>query len=171
MELRRESTDNFLKKLMDCKLCLLGSIHKPVQGYTVIMDAAMNHDSDVELVKKWKWHICTKNKHFTDSPMYFFCRDSLGIMVKLRKDCLKTKEFTFAYGCAPHAIHNLYMDLIKNFPGVKRILKQILYMLKTLKSLHLLLQLFNKLCPKKFNQKYVLIFFYKDSMGHCVLYC
>jgi hypothetical protein len=37
-------------------------------------------------------------------------------MVKLRKECMKTKEFAFAYRCAPHAIDNLYMDLIKELP-------------------------------------------------------
>jgi hypothetical protein len=86
-------------------------------------------------------------------------------MVKLHKECLKTKELVFAYGCAPHAIHNLCMDLIKNFPRVKHVLKQIIFMVKTLKSSHLLLQLFDKLCLEKFKKTYVLILFTKTRWG------
>jgi hypothetical protein len=74
-------------------------------------------------------------------------------------------EFAFAYGCVPHAIHNLCMDLIKNFPGVKHVLKQIVFMVKTLKSLHLLLQLFDKLCLEKFKKTYVFILFTKTRWG------
>ena len=59
------------------------------------------------------------------------------------------QEFVFVYGCAPHAIHNLCMDLIKKFTGAKRVLKQIVYMVKTLKSSHLLMQRFDKLCLEK----------------------
>ncbi len=79
-------------------------------------------------------------------------------MVKLRKECLKTKEFAFAYGYAPHAI---CMDLIKNLLGVKHVLKQIVFMVKTLKSSHFFLQLFDKLCLEKFKKTYVLILFTK----------
>ncbi len=82
-------------------------------------------------------------------------------MVKLRKECLKTKEFAFAYDCVPRAIHNLCMDLIKNFLGMKHVLKQIVFMVKTLKLSHLLLQLFIKLCLEKFKKTYVFIFFTK----------
>jgi len=39
------------------------------------------------------------------------------------KECLKSNEFMFTYGCAPHAIHNLCMDLCKHFPGVNQVLK------------------------------------------------
>ncbi|RHY29491.1 hypothetical protein DYB32_005437 [Aphanomyces invadans] len=60
--------------------------------------------------------------------MFCFCSDSPSVMVKLRKDCLNTKEFVFAYGCAPHAKYNLCMDIIKNIPGVNIVLKQIVYM-------------------------------------------
>ncbi|CAK9221855.1 unnamed protein product [Sphagnum troendelagicum] len=86
-------------------------------------------------------------------------------MVKLRKECLKMKEFAFAYDYAPHAIHNLCMDLIKNFARVKHILKQIVFMVKTLKLLHLLLQLFDKLCLEKFKKTYVFILFTKTRWG------
>jgi hypothetical protein len=65
----------------------------------------------------------------------------------------------------PHAIHNLCMDLIKNFPGVKHVLKQIVFMVKTLKSSHFLLQLFDKLCLEKFKKTYVFILFTKTRRG------
>ena len=74
----------------------------------------------------------------------------------LLQDCLESNEFVFAFGCAPHAIHNLCMDLIKHFPGVTLVLKQILYMVKKLKMSHLLLQLFDKLCLEKYKKLYTL---------------
>ena len=73
--------------------------------------------------------------------MFCFCSNSPSVMVKLSRDCLKTKEFSFSYGCAPHAIYNLCMDRIKNFDGVKHVLKQILFMVKIIKLSHLLKQL------------------------------
>jgi hypothetical protein len=86
-------------------------------------------------------------------------------MVRLRKECLKTKEFVFTYGCAPHVIHNLCMHLIKNFLGVKHVLKQIIFMVKTLKISHLLLQLFDKLCLEKFKKTDMFILVMKIRWG------
>jgi hypothetical protein len=57
------------------------------------------------------------------------------------------------------------MDLIKNFPSVKHVLKQIVFMVKTFKSSHLFLQLFNKLCLEKFKKTYVFILFTKTRWG------
>jgi hypothetical protein len=112
--------------------------------------------------------VCTKNAHFLNPPMFTFCSDlPSGVMLKLRKDCLASNEFVFAYGSPPHAIHNLCMDLIKDFPGVKLVLKQILYMVKTLRSSHLLLQLFDKLYQEtKYKKRtYVLMLFTKTRWG------
>jgi hypothetical protein len=47
------------------------------------------------------------------------------------------------------------MDLIKNFPRMKHVLKQIVFMVKTLQLSHLLLQLFDKLCLEKFKKTYM----------------
>jgi hypothetical protein len=55
----------------------------------------------------------TKNEHFINPPMFCFCSDLPSVMVKLRKECFKSNKFMFTYGCAPHAIHNLCMDLCK----------------------------------------------------------
>ncbi len=135
MELRKESTANLLEKLLNYKLHLLRSIRKPPPNFVPSRDVEMFDDSDVE-VEVVEQHeerqVCTKNEHFINPPMFCFCNDSPSIMVKVHKKCLKTKEFTFAYGCAPHAIHNLCMDLIKKFLGVKHVLKQIIFMVKTL---------------------------------------
>jgi hypothetical protein len=90
---------------------------------------------------------CSKNEHFSNPPLFCFNSDSPSVMVKLRKDCIAMKDFRFAYSCAPHAIHNLCMDLVTFFPCVNAVLKQILFMVKTLKSSHLPLALFDsKLC-------------------------
>ncbi|RHY18354.1 hypothetical protein DYB32_010394 [Aphanomyces invadans] len=134
MELRRESAANLLEKLLNCKLCLLGSIRKPAPGFVLTTDEEdvenpMN-DTNAE-VEREEGRSCKTNEHFINPPMFCFCTDSPSVMVKLRKDCLNTKDLVFAYGCAPHAIHNLCMDLIKNFPGVKIVLKQVVLILYT----------------------------------------
>jgi hypothetical protein len=174
MELRRESAANLLEKLMDCKLRLLGSIRQPAPGCTLLRagnvgrggGARSNNADDNALVEQDDGLVCcSKNEHFCNPPIFCFCSDSPSVMVKLRKDCLATKEFTFAYGCAPHAIHNLCMDLVKCFPGVKLVLKQIVFMVKTLKSSHLLLALFDKHCLEKYKKTYVLILFTKTRWG------
>ncbi len=129
-----------LKKLLNYKLRLLGLIRQSAPGLVLLKDVGMFDDNDIEVVEQQeKRQVCTKNEHFINPPMFYFSNDSPSVMVKLRKECLKTKEFAFAYSCAPHAIHNLCMDLIKNFPAMKHILKQIVFMVKTLKSSHLFL--------------------------------
>ena len=175
MQLRRESAKNLLEKLLDCKLRLLASIRQPAPGYSLSRDGVQslelgNADAidNVIKIQQAQTVAATMNKHFINAPMFTFCSDSPSVMVKLRKDCLATNEFVLAYGCAPHAIHNLCMDLIKDFPSVKRVLKQILFMVKTLKSLHLLLQLFDKLCLEKYKKTYVLILFTKTRWGTVV---
>jgi hypothetical protein len=169
MELCRESAANLLNKLMDCKLRLLGSIRQPAPGFTLlrVVNDGRGADNEDVMVEQGDGMLvrCSKNEHFTNPPIFCFCSDSPSVMVKLRKDCIATKEFTFAYGCAPHAIHNLCMDLVKFFPGVKAVLKQILFMVKTLKSSHLLLALFDKLCLEKYKKTYVLILFTKTRWG------
>ena len=170
MQLRRESAANLLEKLLDCKLRLLGSIRMPAPGYILSRDVAVigggvNEDNTVVGNNDVGPLVCAKNEHFVNPPMFTFCSDSPSVMQKLRKDCLDSSEFVFAYGCAPHAIHNLCMDLIKHFPGVTLVLKQILYMVKTLRSSHLLLQLFDKLCMEKYKKRYNLILFTKTRWG------
>ncbi len=166
MELRRESAANMLEKLLNYKLCLLELICQLAPGFVLLRDVKMFDDIDVEVVEQQEeGQVSTKNEHFINPLMFCFYNDSSNVMVKLRKECLKTKEFAFTYGCAPHAIHNLCIDLIKNFPGVKHVLKQIIFMVKTLKSSHLLLQLFDKLCLENFKKTYVFILFTKTQWG------
>ena len=174
MQLRRESASNLLEKLLDCKLRLFASIRPPAPGYSLSRDVQLIETGDAiaaEIAAENHQQApdgsitATKNEHFIGAPIFTFCSDSPSVMVKLRKDCLATNEFVFAYGCAPHAIHNLCMDLIKHFPAVTLVLKQILYMVKTLKASHILLQLFDKLCMEKYKKTYVLILFTKTRWG------
>ena len=170
MQLRRESAANLLEKLLDCKLRLLCSLRGPVPGYShsraadVVAMGMVKGEAEDPLADGGAM-VCSRNAHFINPPMFTFCSDSPSVMLKLRKDCLASNEFVFAYGCAPHAIHNLCMDLIKRFSGVKLVLKQILYMVKTLTSSHLLLQLFDKFCDEKYKKTYTLILFTKTRWG------
>ena len=181
MELRRESAANLLEKLLDCKLRLLSSIRKPAPGCTLSRDAVADmipHDEGDDVVnvglhvaatnnnqRTLPPILCSRNEHFINPPMFTLCSDSPSVMSKLRRDCLESNEFMFAYGCAPHAIHNLCMDLVKHFAGVKQALKEVVFMVKALKSSHLLLQLFDKLCIEKYKTTYVLILFTKTRWG------
>ena len=112
------------------------SIRAPVPGYSLSRDLIVIGD-DVDEDGRIDNHdarplvCCSKNEHFLNPPMFTFCSDSPSVMQKLRKDCLTSKEFMFAYGCAPHAIHNLCMDLIKHFPAVTIVLKQSLCICKS----------------------------------------
>jgi hypothetical protein len=52
MEPRKESTTNLLKKLLNCKLRLLGLIRQPVFGFVLSRDVKMFDDKDVEMVEQ-----------------------------------------------------------------------------------------------------------------------
>jgi hypothetical protein len=65
----------------------------------------------------------------------------------------------FAFGCLPHAIHNLCMDVVKTFPRPKQIVKQIVMMVKGIRSVHLITALYDKLCLEKYGKVLVLILF------------
>ena len=180
----RESAANLLEKLLNCKLRLLTcSIREPAHGCRLsrMPDALPNDDDNYDnhhavagaaaiglnnnLGPPPPDTLCSRNEHFVNPPMLALCSDSPSVMTKLRRECLASNEFMFAYGCSPHAIHNLCMDLVKLFAGVKLALEEVLYMVKTLKSSHLLLQLCDKLCLEKYKTTYTLILFTKTRWG------
>ncbi len=86
-------------------------------------------------------------------------------MIKLRRMCIQDTEFLFAFGCSPHALHNLCMDLVKEFPVVKLIVKQIVFLVKSVRKTHLIQQLFDKICKEKYGITLVLILFTKTRWG------
>ena len=167
-QLRRESATNLLEKLPDCKLQLLGSVCAPAPGYSMSRERLVIDNGDIYSIignHDAEPLVCSKKEHFLNPPMFTFCSVSPSIMQKMQMDCLALKEFMLVYGCAPHAIHNSCMDLIKHFPGLTVVLKQVLFMVKTLKSSHLLVQLLNKLCLEKYKKTYTLILFTKTQWG------
>jgi hypothetical protein len=104
----------------------------------------------------------TCNKHFVNAPIFSFCSDSPSVMVKLRRLCIQDDEFVFAFGCA---LHNLCMDLVKEFPGIKSIVKHMVFLVKTIRKTHLVQQLFDKISKEKYGQMLVLILFTKTRWG------
>jgi hypothetical protein len=107
----------------------------------------------------------TRNKHFVNALMFNFCLDSPSVMVKLCRLCIQDDEFVFAFGCALHALHNLCMDLVKEFPGIKNIVKHMVFLVKTIQKTHLIQQLFDKISNEKYGQTLVLIMFTKMRWG------
>lgn len=91
-KLQRESANNFLEKLLDCKLRLLRSIRKPAFGFALIKDPV--HDANYSNVKVnlKAEKPYSRNEHFSNPLMFCFCSDSPSVMVKLRKDCLDKKS-------------------------------------------------------------------------------
>ncbi len=155
MEVRRESADNLYCKLMDCKRRLLLTIHNLAPEFQPALDLTGDSDSDDNMMA------ATSNKHFVNAPMFSFCSDSPSVMVKLRRLCIQDDEFVFTFGCALHALHNLCMDLVKEFPGIKNIVKHMVFLVKTIRKMHLIQQLFNKISKEKYGQTLVLILFTK----------
>jgi hypothetical protein len=75
--------------------------------------------------------------------------------------CIQDDEFIFAFGCALHALHNLCMDMVKESPGIKSIVKHMVFLVKTIRKTHLVQQLFDKISKEKYGQTLVLILFTK----------
>jgi hypothetical protein len=123
MELRRKSADNLYCKLMDCKRRLLLTIHNLALRFQPTFDLTGDFDSDDNVL------VATHNKHFVNVPMFSFCSDSPSVMVKLRRLCIQDDKFVFAFGCA---LHNLCMDLVEEFPGIKNIVKHMVFLVKTI---------------------------------------
>jgi hypothetical protein len=159
MELRRESVDNLYCKLMDCKRRLLLTIRNLAPGFQPALDLTGDFDSDDNVL------VATCNKHFVNAPMFSFCSDLPSVMVKLHRLCIQDDEFVFAFGCALHALHNMCMDLVKEFPGIKNIVKHMVFLVKTIRKTHLIQQLFDKLSKEKYGQTLVLILFTKTRWG------
>jgi hypothetical protein len=160
MELRRESAENLYEKLIDCKRRLLLTIRELTPGFInhVISSDARDDDADPQ-------QVATLNEHFVGVPMFTFCSDSPSVMIKLRRLCIQDTEFLFAFGCSSHALHNLCMDLVKEFPVVKLIVKQIVFLVKSVHKTHLIQQLFDKICKEKYGITLMLILFTKTRCG------
>ncbi len=141
MELRRESAENLYEKLIDCKRRLLLTIRELAPGFVshVVSSDAGDDDADPQ-------QVATLNEHFVGASMFTFCSDSPS--VKLRRLCIQDTEFLFAFGCSSHALHNLCMDLVKEFSVVKLIVKQIIFLVKSVRKTHLIQQLFDKICAR-----------------------
>lgn len=175
MQLCRESAANLLEKLLDCKLHLLGSIRPPAPGCLLarwdditVVDVDGNLPAIKDAENQRGFVHCSKKEHFVNPPLFTFCSNSPSVMAKIRRDCLTAGEFVFAciWLCASrNSQQSLHGSPHKLFPSVKRVLKQILFMVKTLKSSHLLLQLYNKLCLEKYKKTNILVLFTKTGWG------
>jgi hypothetical protein len=159
MELHRESADNLYCKLMDCKRHLLLTIRNLAPGFQSALDLIDDFDSDDNVLA------ATRDKHFVDAPMFSFYSDLPSVMVKLRRLCIQDDEFIFAFGYALHALHNLCMDLVKEFPSIKNIVKHMVFLVKTIRKTHLIQQLFDKISKEKYGQTLVRILFTKTRWG------
>ncbi len=144
---------------MDCKRRLLLTIRNLAPGFQPALDLTGDFDSDDNVL------VATRNKHFVNAPMFSFCSDLPSVMVKLHRLCIQDDEFVFAFGCALHALHNMCMDLVKEFSGIKNIVKHMVFLVKTIRKTHLIQQLFDKLSKEKYGQTLVLILFTKTRWG------
>ncbi len=97
--------------------------------------------------------------------MFTFCSNLPSVMIKLHCLCIQDTEFLFAFGCSSHALHNLCMNLVKEFSVVKLIVKQIVFLVKSVRKTHPIQQLFDKICKENYGITLVLILFTKTCWG------
>jgi hypothetical protein len=160
MGLRRESVENLYEKLINCKRHLLFTIRELAPGFVSHIVSSDARDDDADLQQ-----VTTLNEHFVGAPMFTFYSNSPSVMIKLHRMCIQDTEFLFAFGCSSHALHNLCMDLVKEFSVVKLIVKQIVFLVKSVCKTHLIQQLFDKICKEKYGITLVLILFTKTHWG------
>jgi hypothetical protein len=99
-----------------------------------------------------------------EEPLWTLCSDSPTVMTSLRSKALDTGLFTFSFGCAPHALHNLCMDYMK-VDSFKTCVSKHVYMVKEIKKTHLLSSMFDSLCEATLGRKYSLILFTRTRWG------
>ncbi|CAK9858898.1 unnamed protein product [Sphagnum jensenii] len=160
MELRRESAENLYEKLIDYKRRLLLTIRELALSFV-----SHNVSSDVGDDDADSQQVATLKEHFVGAPMFTFYSNLPLVMIKLCRLCIQDTELLFVFGCSSHALHNLCMDLVKEFPVVKLIIKQIVFLVKSVRKTHLIQQLFDKICKEKYGITFVLILFTKTRCG------
>ena len=88
-----------------------------------------------------------------------FVSDSCKSMRSLRHYLVEEmNRCVFAYGCCPHALNNLCMDIYA-LPQFKASLKQSLFVSKSFKSVGILRKIMESICKEKLNKVYTLVFF------------
>jgi hypothetical protein len=86
---------------------------------------------------------------FTDSPI---------VMMSLRNKAVQSEQWSLAFGCASHGLHNLCKDLLK-FDKPKHILAQLVFVVEGRRNVHLLSAVFDRLCIQMLNKLHVLTLF------------
>ena len=147
MNLTRETAANLFTKLLNCKARLREAIGLPLRPTN--RETEIKED-DVELAQVQR-----------DEPMWCLSTDSPSVMTCLRQLAIRSKEFTFAFGCAAHGGHNLCMDWLKN-PIIKTIVSENVFIVNKINEMHLLNSMFDRVVLEKFGRPYALILFTKS---------
>ena len=143
MELRRESADELLLKVIEAKNQVMQTLNPTSNEDGLREDQPNTSTSPLQDV------------------MFSFCSDSPSVMVSLRRKIICLPDFTAVFGCSPHAINNFTLDILNKFPGPKETLKMCVFVVTKIRSTHLLSTLFDTLCKEKFGIILALLFFTK----------
>jgi hypothetical protein len=147
MDLKRESADNLLTKLLTSRSGLLVALGRAES------DGAGGFIEPI-----------VEPKDYIYQAMFNLCTDSPRVMESLRRKALSTLLFTFAFGCAPHGLNNLTMDWVK-IACIKTVVSRNVFIVVKINKVHLLLSMFDIVCAQKLGKSYSLILFTKTRWG------
>ncbi len=97
-------------------------------------------------------------------PSFNITTDSPNVMRLLRELSLDSGHFGFAYGCFPHAFHNLAMDLCKLEP-IGAAIKTCVALVTAVHQPHLLRSAYDSMSLARFGKRLSLILFTKSRWG------
>lgn len=88
-----------------------------------------------------------------------FISDSCNLMVRVRNELVEEKRVDWAYGCVAHALNNFCEDIGKL--KFSTVLKEALFVSKTIRNKHLLRKLYEVLCEEKLGKPYAMVLYSK----------
>jgi len=95
-----------------------------------------------------------------------FVSDSCNSMILLRKILVERNVVAYAYGCGAHALNNFSLDVLQ-LPQFSKLIKEVLWVAKTVKNTHMLRNLFDVVCVEKLCMHVALVLYSSTRWSSC----